>query len=113
MAMIEDPEALQQLPQILSTPGLDAAFIGRGDLTVALGAASPDAPEVRAAVEAISAAATDAGKPLCAHVGPAGMTEAEWLREQGVSAFIVASDQGLMRRGGAQALADFGALLRT
>jgi staphyloferrin B biosynthesis citrate synthase len=107
MAMIEDPEALDQLDSILSTPGLDAAFIGRGDLTVALGARSPSAPEVRSAVERITSAGKAAGKPLCAHVSDLASDEARWLRGLGVTAFIVASDQGLLRRAGAQTVADF------
>ena len=38
-----------------SIDGIDALFIGRGDLAVAMGAVSPDAPEIRAAAERISA----------------------------------------------------------
>lgn len=110
MAMIEDPEALDRIDAILATPGLDAAFIGRGDLTVSLGAASADAPAVRSAVERIAAAGRGAGKPLCAHVGDVMGDDARWLRGLGVSAFIVVSDQGLLRRCGAQILADFEAL---
>jgi staphyloferrin B biosynthesis citrate synthase len=107
MAMIEDREALDCLADILATPGLDAAFIGRGDLTVGLSAASPNAPEVRAAVEHIATVGKVAGKPLCAHVGDIAGEEAHWLRDLGVSAFIVASDQGLLRLAGAQVLDDF------
>lgn len=107
MAMIEDPEALDSLDQIFAIPGIDAAFIGRGDLTVALGASSTDAPEVRAAVERITSAASAVGKPLCAHVGDVSTPEARWLRSLGVTAFIVSSDQGLMRRAASQIVADF------
>lgn len=107
VAMIEDPGALERLDEILTTPGLDAAFIGRGDLTVALGAASAEAPEVRAAVARISAAARSAGRPLCAHVSGLASPETDWLKSLGVTAFIVSSDQGLMRRAAASALADF------
>lgn len=107
LAMIEDPEALQCLDEILQTPGLDAAFIGRGDLTVALGAASTDAPQVRSAVEQISAAARGAGRPLCAHVSGIDGGEMRWLKSLGVTAFIVSSDQGLMRRAAAGVLTDF------
>jgi staphyloferrin B biosynthesis citrate synthase len=107
MAMIEDPPALGQLDVIFSTRGLDAAFIGRGDLTVALGADSTNAPEIRSAVERITSAGRAAGKPLCAHVADIASDEARWLRSLGVTAFIVASDQGLLRRAGAQTLADF------
>ncbi len=79
MAMIEDPEALDCLPEILATPGLDA----------------------------IAMAAAKAGKPVCAHVGGVLPDEINWLCGLGVSAFIVSSDQGLMRRAGAQILDQF------
>lgn len=107
LAMIEDVAALAVLPQIMSTPGLDAAFIGRGDLSIALGVDSPAAPAVVEATEAIAAAARTAGKALCAHVDRADSPDVAWLRGQGVSAFIVASDQGLLRRAAAQTLAAF------
>lgn len=107
LAMIEDPEALERLDEILATPGLDAICIGRGDLTVALGAAAIDAPEVRSAVERISSAAQTARRPLCAHVSDIASEEARWLRSLGVTVFIVASDQGFMRRSAAGTLADF------
>ena len=110
MAMIEDPEALDHLPEILATPGLDGAFIGRGDLTVALGADSPDAPEIRAAVEAIAQHCVGAGKPVCAHVGGVSPDDMGWLRGLGVTAFIVSSDQGLLRRAGAHILEQFSTL---
>src|SRR5215204_1486653 len=35
--MIEDPEAVEDIDRILSVPGVDAAFIGQGDLTQTLG----------------------------------------------------------------------------
>lgn len=35
--MIEDPEAVDDIEQILAIPGVDAAFIGQGDLTQTLG----------------------------------------------------------------------------
>lgn len=57
IAMIEDRSALDQLDAILAVEGLDAVFVGRGDLTVALGAASLAAPETQAAAEKILAAA--------------------------------------------------------
>ena len=40
VAMIEDVAALEQIDAIVRVPGLDAIFIGRGDLTAALGAPS-------------------------------------------------------------------------
>ena len=64
IAMIEDPEALDEIDAIVATEGLHGFFIGRGDLTVAYGAPGPDAPVIRAAVERICAAARAAGKPV-------------------------------------------------
>lgn len=108
IAMIEDREALGCLDAILATEGLDAVFIGRGDLTVALGAKGLDSPETRAATEAILAAARKAGKPVCIMVGNAA--EAEGWRALGASAFIISSDQGFLRAGAAKVAADFAPL---
>ena len=58
IAQIEDPEALDEIDAIAAVDGIDALFIGRGDLAVALGAKSSDAPEVRSAVERIGKART-------------------------------------------------------
>ncbi len=41
LAMIEDVAALAVLPEIGAAPGLDAVFIGRGDLSTALGVDQP------------------------------------------------------------------------
>src|SRR5262249_5969981 len=57
IAMIEDPEALDEIDAIVAVDGLDGVFIGRGDLTVAFGVADASAPEVRSACERITAAA--------------------------------------------------------
>jgi 2-keto-3-deoxy-L-rhamnonate aldolase RhmA len=110
LAMIEDVEALAVLPDIVATPGLDAVFIGRGDLSIALGVDSPAAPAVVNAAEKIAAAAREAGVALCAHVDRIDSPDVAWLRSLGVTAFIVASDQGLMRRAALQTLAAFRAL---
>jgi 2-keto-3-deoxy-L-rhamnonate aldolase RhmA len=110
LAMIEDVEALDVLSDIITTPGLDAVFIGRGDLSIALGVDSPAAPPVVAATEKIAAAARAAGVALCAHVDRIESPDVAWLRSLGVTAFIVASDQGLMRRAALQVLTAFRAL---
>jgi staphyloferrin B biosynthesis citrate synthase len=107
LAMVEDVHALEVLPDIVEAPGLDAVFIGRGDLSIALGADSPSAPQVVAATEKIAAAARAAGRALCAHVDRVESPDVAWLRSLGVTAFIVSSDQGLMRRAALQAVALF------
>jgi len=108
IAMIEDPEALDHLDEILATPGLDGVFIGRGDLTVAFGAPGIDAPEVIAAAEKIADAAKKANKPVCMMV--AGAADATRFQAIGASAFIVSSDQGLMRQAAVKLVGDFAAL---
>jgi 2-keto-3-deoxy-L-rhamnonate aldolase RhmA len=110
LAMVEDVAALAVLPQIMATPGLDAVFIGRGDLSIALGADGPMAPSVVAATEQIAAAARSAGKPMCAHVGRLDSPDVAWLRALGVGAFVVSSDQGLLRDAASQAVAHFRSL---
>lgn len=104
VAQIEDPEALDEIDAIAATDGIDALFIGRGDLTAALGAPTNDAPVIRDAVDRIAAAAKRAGKPVMVFVG--GMKEAEWLRSIGATAFVHSSDQGMMKQAAGKALAD-------
>ena len=108
IGMIEDPEALDCLDAILSTEGLDGVFIGRGDLTVALGAKAIDAPEVMAEAEKIATAARTHNKAVCMMV--ANAAEADFFRKIGASAFIVSSDQGLMRQAAVKLTQDFSAL---
>lgn len=108
IAMIEDPEALDVLEGIMAVEGLDGVFIGRGDITVALGATGLADPRVRQAAETITAAARNAGKPVCLMVANAAEA-AEW-RALGASAFIVSSDQGFLRGAAQKTRADFDAL---
>lgn len=105
IAMIEDPEALDAIDAIARVDGVDGFFIGRGDLTVSLGASSSAAPEVQDAVRRISQAARSAAKPVCVMVGSA--KEAKPFQDLGASAFIVSSDQGFMRRAASEALKEF------
>lgn len=96
IAMLEDPAALEHADAVARTPGIDAFFLGRGDLTVALGESSADAQPVREAVGRFVAAVRAAGKPLCAFVGQ--VSEVPALRAMGITAFVVASDQGWLRQ---------------
>lgn len=108
IGMIEDPEALDAIDDIVAVDGIDGFFVGRGDLAVALGESATDAPAVRQATEKIVAAARSAGKPVCIMVGSAG--EADTFRTLGASAFLVSSDQGFLRQAALKALTDFAPL---
>lgn len=105
IAMIEDPEAVENIDAIVKVDGIHGFFIGRGDLTVAFGAPSNTAPVIQKAVERITNAAHVVSKPVCVMVNTAD--EAEGFQRLGASAFIVSSDQGFMRRAAAQVLKDF------
>jgi len=102
VAMIEDPEAIEVIDEIVAVDGLDAVFIGRGDLMVSMELKSPMAEELTRATETIIKAATAVGKPVIA-MTPGGK-DAEWLKSLGVNGFIIASDQGFMRQAATGAL---------
>lgn len=108
IAMIEDAEALDALNEIVSVDGIDGFFVGRGDLAVALNASGPNAPEISEAVERICAAARKVSKPVCVMVG--GVGDIPPFLDKGVTAFIVSSDQGLMKQAAKRAVDDFAKL---
>ena len=110
IAMIEDPEALDHIDAIAAVEGIHGLFIGRGDLTVALGAKSSADASVRNAVDRVIAATNKIGKPVCVMV--ANSAEAMEFAELGASAFIISSDQSQMRRAVAQTLSDFNKLVQ-
>lgn len=100
IAMIEDPAALERLPAIAAVDGIDAFFIGRGDLGAALGPAG-----VKAATEQIAAAVRAAEKPVIALVS--SRDDARAMRDLGVSAFLHSNDQNLFKTAAAEALRDY------
>lgn len=108
IAMLEDPEALEHIDDIVAVEGIDAFFLGRGDLTVALGESDTDAAPVKAAIARFVSAVTQAQKPLCAFVNSSAEIPA--LRELGINTFILSSEQGLMRLAASTELAKFKAL---
>ena len=101
VAQIEDVEALNEIDAIAAVEGIDALFIGRIDLTVALGCESPDDPRVIAAVDKIVAACVAARRPVGMFLSrPADV--AEW-RAKGATLFLLGSDHNFVRSG-AQAM---------
>jgi 2-keto-3-deoxy-L-rhamnonate aldolase RhmA len=97
IAQIEDVAALDHLDAIAQVDGIDALFIGRMDLTVGMGASSPDAPEVVAAAEKICAVGVKYGRTIGMFV-PDVAEAAKW-RALGASLFILGSDHGFIRQG--------------
>lgn len=95
IAQIEDVEALDEIDAIARVEGIDALFIGRIDLTIALGCASPDDPPVIAACDRIIAACSAAGRAVGMFT-PRNADVPMW-RAKGVSLFLLGSDHGFVR----------------
>lgn len=105
VAMIEDLDVLKEIDRIVRVPGLDAIFIGRGDLTAALDAPAMNSPETMKVVEPIMAAARAADLPilmLCPN-----RADAENMARLGATCFLVQSDHGFMRTTAAAVLKEF------
>lgn len=106
IAQIEDLEALDDIDAISAVEGIDALFIGRIDLTIALGCTDPDDPKVVEALDLIIAAAKNSGRPVGMFTSKPADT-AIW-RDKGVSLFLLGSDHGFLRSGTAALRQQFG-----
>lgn len=102
IVQIEDVEALEAIDAIARVPGVDCLFVGRIDLTVSLGKADPDDPEVVRAVEKICAAGKAANVPVGMFVAQAA--EARVWAARGASLFVLASDHAFLLSGARQLL---------
>jgi 4-hydroxy-2-oxoheptanedioate aldolase len=70
IVQLETPEAISRLPEIAAVPGVDALFVGPGDLSAAMGHIGNIAhSEVQALIEKAAKDAHSAGKPI-GIVGP-------------------------------------------
>jgi 2-keto-3-deoxy-L-rhamnonate aldolase RhmA len=105
IAMIEDLSALDEIDAIVAVNGIDAIFIGRGDLTAALGAPSMTSAETHEVVAPIMAAARRAGMPMIM-LSP-DRDDAVAMAKLGATAFMVSSDHGFMRSAASAALKAF------
>ena len=102
---IETQEALDNLDDILSVPGIDACYIGPWDLSVSLGIGVPpdwDAPKYKAAFDKVLEASAK-------HNKPAGMfaisDNIEWAIKKGFTYNTVDADDFLLMRGAREVVA--------
>lgn len=94
---LETPQAIARLEEIAAVPGVDALFVGPGDLSGAMGhAGQPTHPDVMAAMADAARRARAVGKP----VGTVGGTPevVARYREIGYDYVAIASDLGLLMR---------------
>jgi len=105
IAQIEDVEALNVIDEIAAVERLDCLFIGRIDLTVALGKTDPNDPVVVDAVASICAAGKKADTAVGMFV--ADVAEAKQWQDHGASLFLLQSDQSFLLAGAAKLSAAF------
>ncbi len=105
VVQIEDAAALSEIDAIAAVDGVDCLFIGRMDLTVSLGAASPDDPRVVDAVQKICAAGRRHNR--CVGMFTPTTAEAAQWRAEGASFFLLGSDQQWVLQGARDLAAAF------
>jgi 4-hydroxy-2-oxoheptanedioate aldolase len=96
--MIEDPEAVEDIERILDIPGVDAVFIGQGDLTQTLG----DRAAAQKLVDRALVACVARGIPACT---TAYGDDVSSRLDQGFKWLAVANDTGLFTTAVKQRLA--------
>lgn len=105
IAMIETAEGLENLREIVTTPGLDAVYIGPSDLALALGlpaTGDTDAPRHAAAVTRILEACREAG--IAAGIHTSSVAYSRRYLDAGFNMVTLGSDAGFMMRAAAQDL---------
>ena len=106
VVQIETPEALPHIDAIAATPGVDALFVGLGDLSASMNLLGQmDHPELQAVVERVGTACVKHGKAgaiICSNP-----EERSRLWSLGYRFFNVASDFRFLRKGFDDAIASF------
>ena len=99
IVQIETRPALENIDEIISIPGVDAAFIGPNDLSIALGLPGQlESPEVHAAINNTIAACQRHGVIPAIHMNSAEL--AVYWAKQGMRLVSVDSEASLMMKGG-------------
>jgi 2-keto-3-deoxy-L-rhamnonate aldolase RhmA len=111
LGMVEDPEGVEKVDEIVAVEGLDAVFIGRGDLTAAYRDREAGAPQVKAATLKVIEACKRHNKPV--FMLTASAKEAVEYAALGVTGFVTGSDQGFMRLAATAALREYQATAST
>ncbi len=100
---IEHLNAIENIGEIVETPGLDVAFIGPGDLATSMGLkGKSDAPEVQSAIAVIETAI--ASSPVVMGGVAPTVDAANAMISRGYRALVLGFDWSLLQRGIASAL---------
>lgn len=101
---IEQPEAIDNLPQIVRVPGIDLIVLAGFDLSMLMGQpANPGHPDVQAALRRAECIVLDAGIPLCG----AALTQEQGndCIQRGYRSLFLGFDWMMLQRGIAGSLA--------
>jgi 2-keto-3-deoxy-L-rhamnonate aldolase RhmA len=97
MIQLETPAAIERLEDIAAVEGVDALFMGPGDLSAAMGQIGNIAhPEVQAAIKDAAIRAKKIGRPI-GIVGPTPEMVQQFIG-YGYNYVAIASDMGMMMR---------------
>ena len=105
--MIEDQHAIDLAGDIARVEGIDALFIGRGDLTASFRDDSEAATKVAEISRRVAAAVRDADTPLM--MLPTSKPDLEFVASLGATAMVISSDHGFIRSAATAALKDYSA----
>jgi 2-keto-3-deoxy-L-rhamnonate aldolase RhmA len=106
MLQVETPQAIENMEEIATVPGIDALFIGPMDLSTSMGHfGNPAHPEVQAAIAKAEAKAKKLGLPLGTISG--GWDQAKALYDRGYQLITLISDSVLVSKASADAMAKF------
>lgn len=105
VAMIEDVEAVDRAYEIASVEGIDALFVGRGDLAASFGDDPQAGVKVAALTESVAGAARRAGVPLM--MLATSKADADNARQLGATAMLVASDHNFLKSAASAAFREY------
>lgn len=91
IVQVEDAAAIDVIDELVAVAGIDAVFVGPIDLTVSLGATTPDDERVLDSCTTVAAACRRAGVPLAAFATTSERIE-RW-RDLGASLLFTGTDQ--------------------
>jgi 4-hydroxy-2-oxoheptanedioate aldolase len=101
---LEHADAIGNLQEVVTTPGLDLLFIGPGDLATSMGfKGRPETPEVQAAIAVMETAVRNSAVVL-GGVAPTAES-ANAMIERGYRALVLGFDWSLLQRGITSAIA--------
>jgi len=107
IAMIEDREAIERIDDITAVDGIDAFFLGRGDLGLSLSNATGPVPTLDEAVRIVAESVRKRGKILSAVSPNMASDDAKRMMDLGATVLMVGNDQWFMRSAAATQLEHF------